>query len=239
MAARLSAFIVWAALAASVVFWTLRLAGSSPVAPAHTVPVGDVFVPNADLTRLFGTEPAPAAEAPAPALSSRFRLIGLAAPRLVGAPGIALISVDGKPARAYRLGATIEDDLVLQSVESRAVALGSRGASPSVHLELPPLAPAATGTLAPPQQGLEDATAASLPPPVPAPVAVPPPVQVPQPPPVLIPAPVFPQPQAGIPQGQNPMRPSPVPPPANGQAPQASEGPAPVQVPGAPPATGQ
>ena len=150
MAARLSAFIVWAALAASVVFWALRLAGGSPSAPSHTVPVGDVTVPHADLTRLFGAEPKPSAQAEVAApMSSRFRLIGLAAPRVAGAPGVALISVDGKTPRAYRLGAVVDSDLVLQSVERRSVNLGLQGRAPVVRLELPPLPPAATGTLPP------------------------------------------------------------------------------------------
>jgi general secretion pathway protein C len=150
MTARLSAFLVWAALAASAVFWGLRLAGASPVAPPHTLPVGEAVVTQADLTRLFGAEPPPVAEqAPVPAASSRFKLIGLAAPRGRGTPGVALISVDGKPARAYRIGAQVEPDLVVQSIEPRAVALGARDTPPSVRLELPPLPPPSTGTLPP------------------------------------------------------------------------------------------
>jgi general secretion pathway protein C len=187
MAARLSAFIVWAALAASAVFWVLRLAGGSPAAPSHTVPVGDVIVPHADLTRLFGVEPKPAAQAdaPPPPMSSRFKLIGVAAPRLAGAPGVALISVDGKTPRAYRIGSVVDNDLVLQSVEPRSVSLGLRGRTSVVRLELPPLPSAATGTLPPPVN--QDTPSAPMPamaqPPAPAPtpqvVPIPPPQQPP------------------------------------------------------------
>jgi general secretion pathway protein C len=167
MTARLSAFFVWAALAASAVFWALRLGAGSPVAPAHTVPVSEVVVPRADFTRLFGTEPvATTAEAPAPEQSSRFQLLGVVAPRVKGAPGIALIAVDGKPPRAYRLGAAVDGDMVLQDVQARGVSLGPPGGAAAVRLELPPLAAAATGALPPPSFG------AAVPPP---PAAVPPP----------------------------------------------------------------
>jgi len=198
MAARLSAFVVWAALAASAVFWGLRLAGASPVAPGHTVPVGDVVVPQADLTRLFGAEPvaAPAgggAEAPPPEQSSRFRLIGLAAPRTAGGLGVAVIAVDGKPARAYCIGAAVEGDLILQSVERRSVALGPRGAPATVRLELPPMPAAATGSLPP--------AAMDAPPPVAVPATEGAPVPVPPP---------------GMQPPTSGMRPSPQPPTAVG-----------------------
>jgi general secretion pathway protein C len=182
MPARLSAFLVWAALAASAVFWGLRLAGASPVAPPHTLPVGEAAVAHGDLTRLFGAEPVPSAEAaPVPTLSSRFKLIGLAAPRAAGTPGVALISVDGKPARAYRLGAAVDADLVVQSIEPRAVALGVRGTAPSARLELPPLPPPSTGTLAPAATEAATAPAPQPMPPTPLPQGTPPATQpVPQ-----------------------------------------------------------
>lgn len=142
--------MVWALLAASAVFWALRLTGSSPSAPPHTVPVSDSMVAHADLTRLFGAEPPPAAEAPPPAESSRFKLIGVVAPKAPGAPGIALIAVDAKPPRPFRVGATVDGETVLQSVEGRAVSLGPRGAGTAIRLELPPIPPASTGSLPPP-----------------------------------------------------------------------------------------
>lgn len=194
MTARLSAFFVWAALAASAVFWGLRLAGASPVAPAHTVPVGDVAVPNADLTRLFGAEPAPVATEAAPAPeSSRFQLIGVVAPKVAGAPGLALIAVDGKPPRPFKMGAVIDGDLVLQAVQARGVEIGPRGATATVRLELPPLPAAATGTLPPPgavamtpgaPQAVSPGTPPGVmrPPPVMQPGAAPSPQMAPPPP---------------------------------------------------------
>lgn len=209
MTARLSAFIVWAALAASAVFWGLRLGGASPVAPAHTVPVSDVVVPRADLTRLFGAEPVTAtADAPPTERSNRFQLIGVVAPRVVGAPGIALIAVDGKPPRPYRIGASIDNDLLLQGVQSRGATIGPRGGEPSVRLELPPLAAAATGSLPPPSFAGEAPPPAVVPPPQPQGVPgvpVVPPQGVPPggvvPPTAIRPMPAMPPPQQQQQQG--------------------------------------
>jgi general secretion pathway protein C len=148
MQARLLAFVIWAAVAASAVFWLLRLWSSSPTAPAHTVAVAPTNAPRGDLTRVFGAPPAaagPAAAPTEPALASRFKLLGVAAPRQGGdEAGLALIAVDGKPARGFKVGAVIDGNLVLQSVHARGASLGPSGAAPAVSLELPPL-PTAVG----------------------------------------------------------------------------------------------
>ena len=152
MKLRVIAFVIWAAVAASAMFWALRLAASSPRAPAHTVAVGAAAAPRGDLTRLFGAAPVRDAGGPAVVvqtpLSGRFRLLGVAAPRQGGdRTGLALIAVDGKPARSYAVGASVDGDLVLQSVHARGAQLGAKGAAPQVTLDLPALPLAATGSL--------------------------------------------------------------------------------------------
>jgi general secretion pathway protein C len=152
MSARLLAFVIWAAVAASAVFWLLRLASSSPTAPAHTVAVAAAAVPRGDLARVLGAPPVSANAVPVaePALASRFKLLGVAAPRQGGErSGLALIAVDGKPARSFKVGAAVEGELVLQAVTQRSAALGAQGAATALKLELPPLPPPATGTRAP------------------------------------------------------------------------------------------
>jgi general secretion pathway protein C len=157
MQARLLAFVIWAAVAASAVFWLLRLWTSSPTAPPYTVSVPDKPPPRGDLTRVFGAPPAaagPAAAPTEPALASRFKLLGVAAPREGGdVSGLALIAVDGKPARGFKVGAAIDGELVLQSVHPRGAALGPRDQGPSVSLELPAL-PGATASPRAPMPGV-------------------------------------------------------------------------------------
>ena len=149
MKVRLLAFVIWAAVAASAVFWLLRLWSSSPTAPAHTVAVAANTPARGDLTRVFGAPPAaagPTTPLPSePALASRFKLLGVAAPKEGGDEvGLALIAVDGKPPRGFKVGAVIDGDLVLQSVHARGASLGPSGAGPAVSLELPAL-PGAIG----------------------------------------------------------------------------------------------
>jgi general secretion pathway protein C len=143
MQVRLLAFVIWAAVAASAVFWLLRLWASSPTAPAHTVAVAPATPPRGDLTLVFGAPPAaagPAAAPTEPGLASRFKLLGVASPREGSdSTGLALIAVDGKPARGFKVGAVIDGDLVLQSVHPRGAALGASGSTPAVSLELPAL----------------------------------------------------------------------------------------------------
>ncbi|MEO8060480.1 MAG: hypothetical protein ABI671_19355 [Burkholderiales bacterium] len=153
MLARLSAFVIWALVAATAVFWGLRLWARPVEAPPYTVPVGDVAVARGDLSRLLGATPlAAAAVVATPEAASRFRLIGIVAPKATAASaqpghGVALIAVDGNPPKAFVVGSALDTDMVLQSVSLRTAAIGPAQGTTAVTLELPPLAAAATGTL--------------------------------------------------------------------------------------------
>jgi general secretion pathway protein C len=191
MPARLSAFVIWALVAASAVFWLLRLAVSPIQAPPQTVAVSSASVLRGDVSRLLGVPvaAAPAAEVVAD-VSGRFRLIGVMAPRPEAAAsgqGIALIAIDGKPARPFRVGSPVEGDLVLQTVSQRAALIGPAQQAATVRLELPLLPPPATGTLpAPPAFGAVVPVTVPPPPPPPAPTpgpAAPPAVEAAVPPP--------------------------------------------------------
>jgi general secretion pathway protein C len=162
MKARLLAFVIWAAVAASAVFWLLRLFASSPAAPPYVVQVASATPPRGNLDPVFGAPKAatPTAAPVEPALASRFKLLGVAAPREGGdSTGLALIAVDGKPARGFKVGAAIDGDLVLQSVHPRGAALGVKGAAPAVSLELPAVA----GALSSPRAGASPTTPPGLP----------------------------------------------------------------------------
>jgi general secretion pathway protein C len=188
MTLRLVAFVIWAAVAASAMFWALRLGASAPAAPVHTVAAVGAAPVQGDLTRVFGA--APVRETGGSdvvvetALSSRFKLLGVAAPRQGGdRNGLALIAVDGKPARSYAVGAAVDGDLLLQSVHTRGARLGAKGSAPQVTLELPALPLPATGSLpmlqgpsvgVPPGGVMPGAVAA---PPMPVPIDVQPPAE--------------------------------------------------------------
>lgn len=132
-------FAVWALVAAGTAYWGLKLtarAGGAPAAPlAHraVAPVDPVAV-----ARLLGASPMAAAAAPVASLASRFALVGVVASR--SRQGAALISVDGKPAKPFRVGTAVEEGLVLQSVDSRRATLAATADGPAmVTLELPPI----------------------------------------------------------------------------------------------------
>jgi general secretion pathway protein C len=189
MQARVVAFVVWALVAASAMYWLLRLAASSPAAPGHTAAVATATLPRGDLTRVLGAAPPSAKAEPVaePALASRFKLLGVAAPREGGERvGLALIAVDGKPARGYPVGSPVDGEIVLQSVHPRGAALGPRGAAPQLQLDLPPLPPPATGRpgggvfVPPPLPGVVSPAGGPIAG-VPAPIPVPPPPGVAQP----------------------------------------------------------
>ena len=100
MSARWWAFGLWAAAAATAVYWALKFFVPAPPAPANAVVATAAAAPRGDLTRLFGVDaPDPAeddeqaAEAPE---ASRFQLLGVVAPKGQGAwgQGVALIAVD-------------------------------------------------------------------------------------------------------------------------------------------------
>ena len=143
-------FALWGLAAASAVYWGIKLSSSGgtipPAPPARMAPSTDP----AAIARLLGS--APVAAAPAPALSSRFSLLGLVAESDGG--GAALIAVDGKPPKPFRVGAKIDEGLVLQAVEPRRAKIGGSVGSPStltLDLPLKPGETTAPGEPAPPR----------------------------------------------------------------------------------------
>ncbi len=149
MLAKTSAFLIWAAVAASAVFWGLHLTGSAPEAPPHAQPAPVATVVRSDLGRLLGPDPVlPSAAAVAPqavAQQGRFQLLGVIATGTAGRAGWATLAVDGKPPRTFQVGSVVDGASVLQKVGARGVEIGPRGGAPEVTLQLSPLAPAATG----------------------------------------------------------------------------------------------
>lgn len=95
------------------------------------------------LARLLGAEPLAAAPAaPVENVPSRFALIGVLSGRRSGG-GAALIAVDGKPAKTFRLGATVAEGLVLQALGPRQAQLGGHIDGPATLTLDMPLRPGA------------------------------------------------------------------------------------------------
>jgi general secretion pathway protein C len=164
MGARALAFVVWAVVMGSLMYWGLRLLVRGPVAPAYTVSAVDAQSMRGDFAKVFGAPPPAAAlaSAPVPAAASRFKLLGVAAP-VAGqtSTGLALISMDGKAARAYPVGRTVGDGWVLQSVSRRGARLSSNLGADTVDLEAPLLASASRGTLPPVSNTIEGPSSGS------------------------------------------------------------------------------
>ncbi len=95
------------------------------------------------VARVLGVVPQAASSPAAPVVTGiQYSLSGVVA---ANAPdGAALIAVNGQPPRPYRVGASVEGGLVLQSVTRRGARLGASVDGPvTVELSLPanPAAP--------------------------------------------------------------------------------------------------
>lgn len=138
---RLMTLLVWAGAAGSATYWALKQVQSdNGLAVVASIAPPMAQASPADMQRALGRNvvaPVSAASAPPrPAdPAARFALLGVVADR--GNSGVALLSIDGKAARPYRVGTEVEDGLKLVKVAAReATLVGSKGGT-SFKLELP------------------------------------------------------------------------------------------------------
>lgn len=155
MASRIFALLIWAAVAASLAYWGLRWLAQPTSVPPNATPVSLDGGAQGDLHRLLAGPAQPASgvvanPSEASALAARLKLLGVVAPRQEGdSGGVALVSIDGKPPRAVRIGGVVDGDMVLLSLTQRGAAIGPASGPASVNLSLPLLPPPATGALPP------------------------------------------------------------------------------------------
>ena len=130
-------FVVWAVAAASAAYWVMKFAGADSSVPRvaaasrQAAPADPMVV-----ARLLGHTTSSTPTTVAQPSSPRLSLIGVVADR--SQRGAALIAVDGKTPKPYRVGTLVEEGLVLQSVQARKATLGPSVDGPaSVTLELP------------------------------------------------------------------------------------------------------
>ena len=133
---RLTSLLVWAVVAYSAVVFALQWGGGVPFDAVVAGSEQKQVLPEVDalaVSKALGAAPVQSASA---SLASRFVLVGV----MDGGPtqGVALISVDGKPAKPYRLGQTVTDGFVVLATGPKKAELGPQlGAASSLVLELP------------------------------------------------------------------------------------------------------
>ncbi|PIQ53117.1 MAG: general secretion pathway protein C [Comamonadaceae bacterium CG12_big_fil_rev_8_21_14_0_65_59_15] len=140
---RSATFFLAAFAAASVGFWVLQWPQPSHPPRALALDAALVTTDATKVASLLGATPQGTSQPPGVLanVSSRFKLWGVIAQSQHGHPGAsgsALIAVDGAPAKPYRVGQQVADDLTLLSVLAHSVTLGPKGQSAaSITLELP------------------------------------------------------------------------------------------------------
>ena len=133
---RLTSLLVWAVVAYSAVVFALQWGGGVPVDYVVTGSEQKQVLPDVDalaVSKALGAAPVQSASA---SLASRFVLVGV----MDGGPsqGVALISVDGKPAKPYRVGQTVSEGFVIVGTGPKKAELGPQlGAAATLLLELP------------------------------------------------------------------------------------------------------
>ena len=152
---RFATFVVWLLAAGSVVYWALKFVGgpAAPLSAAVAAPTSNAGAVDVQaLARGLGggkiapASPAAVGMASDALASSRFVLTGVVAQKS-NRQGVALIAVDGKPPRPYRVGTPLADGVVLHSVSAgKAMLSASMDTPPSLTLELPQLTSAVVGT---------------------------------------------------------------------------------------------
>lgn len=156
---RLATFVMWLLAAGSLVYWALKFVSgpSAPSAVSAAPAPGTGQVDAQALARGLGgglpSTPNSVAESPSTPVvsnisSSRFQLTGVVLSRGgSNRNSVALLAVDGKPPRPYRVGANLADGVVLHSVAPGKVMLASSSqAKPELVIELPKITSAVVGT---------------------------------------------------------------------------------------------
>ena len=202
---RLVTCSLWLLATGSVVYWALKFV-STASAPAYASVVGAApgaqagAVDSSAVARALGGGFAPnlvaggATSTLASGITaSRFVLTGVVDGTALG-KSIALIAIDAKPARPYRVGGVLEAGVVLRSVEERKAVIGpqDKEAGGSVTLELPARAVFAGAGPAGVGGAQLFVPIAPIPTPAPAAPVTPPPAQPPAQPPLAPPVVIAP-----------------------------------------------
>lgn len=145
---RLFTLMVWLAVGLCATYWAFKFVTNKHVEATAALPAPTVVVDSKAIGKLLGATDIVAVKVINTPASTKFTLFGLA--KTANGKGVALIALDGKPARPYRVGSLVADDLVLKSISKTGVMLAvSLTALEGVTLELPQPKPASMVVIAP------------------------------------------------------------------------------------------
>ena len=134
---RLATLVIAALAALSGTYWVLKSTHANSVSAAAPSAGFAGLDPQA-LARALGGGGVGASAGETVAVGTAYGVVGGLADSQRG--GAALIAIDGKAAKPYRVGATVDGKLVVQSVAGRRAVLAASMEGPAqMTLELPPL----------------------------------------------------------------------------------------------------
>ena len=133
-------FLVWVAVGLCAAYWAFKFVTTKPVEATAAMATPVVVVDSKAVAKLLGaTDNSAVKSVSAPTV--KLALFGLAT--TATGQGVALIATEDKPAKPYRVGAKVTDDLVLKSISKvDAVLAASITAPESQKLSLPDRKPA-------------------------------------------------------------------------------------------------
>lgn len=144
---RLITLAVWLVAVLCGAYWALKFVTVKPISANAAALTPAIVVDSSAVAKLLGAIDNVAGKATITPASSNYALFGLA--MTSGGHGVALIATDGKPAKPYRVGSKVADDLVLKSVSrTEAILATSLSAADGMKLELPVRQPASTSVSA-------------------------------------------------------------------------------------------
>lgn len=133
---RLFTLMIWLAVGLCVAYWAFKFITTKPVEATAALPAPALVIDSKAVAKLLGAADNVAAKPVNVAVSTKYALFGLAG--TARGQGVALIALDGKPAKPYRVGSVVADSLILKSISNTGVILAaSITAADGVTLELP------------------------------------------------------------------------------------------------------
>ena len=130
-------FLLWMSVAASLIAWGLKIRYTKPSSDSATpISLPDFSPTPAGLARGLGggAQKNPVADTLSGNERGRFSLVGVVASP--AGHGVALISVDGKPARPFRLGGEVADGWIVEKLAAKSAVLAFRETQGGGKLEI-------------------------------------------------------------------------------------------------------